>query len=73
MNVLSRVLLRYGVLPFGTLATLLAAGDLLAQVLMLALGRLLGPYWPTALAYPPVGLITWPIACPPPLGRRTGR
>ena len=64
MNALSRVLLRYGVLLFGTLATLLAAGYLLAQVLMLALGRLLGPYWPTALAYLPVGLITWLICAP---------
>ena len=64
MNALSRVLLRYGDLLFGTLATLLAAGYLLAQVLMLALGRLLGPYWPTALAYLPVGLITWLICAP---------
>ena len=64
MNVLSRVLLRYGDLLFGTLATLLTAGYLLAQVLMLALGRLLGPYWPTALAYLPVGLITWLICAP---------
>ena len=64
MNALSRVLLRYGDLLLGTLATLLAAGYLLAQVLMLALGRLLGPYWPTAVAYLPVGLITWLICAP---------
>ena len=64
MNALSRVLLRYGDLLFGTLATLLAAGYLLAQVLMLALGRLLGPYWPAAVAYLPVGLITWLICAP---------
>ena len=64
MNALSRVLLRYGDLLVGTLATLLAAGYLLAQVLMLALGRLLGPYWPAALAYLPVGLITWLICAP---------
>ena len=64
MNALSRVLLRYGDLLFGTLATLLAAGYLLAQVLMLALGRLLGSYWPTAVAYLPVGLITWLICAP---------
>ena len=64
MNALSRVLLRYGNLLVGTLATLLTAGYLLAQVLMLALGRLLGPYWPTALAYLPVGLITWLICAP---------
>jgi hypothetical protein len=64
MNALSRVLLRYGDLFVGTLATLLTAGYLLAQVLMLALGRLLGPYWPTAVAYLPVGLITWLICAP---------
>ena len=64
MNALSRVLLRYGDLLLGTLATLLTAGYLLAQVLMLALGRLLGPYWPTAVAYLPVGLITWLICAP---------
>ncbi len=64
MNALSRVLLRYGDLLFGTLATLLTAGYLLAQVLMLALGQLLGPYWPTAVAYLPVGLITWLICAP---------
>ena len=64
MNALSRVLLRYGDLLFGTLATLLAAGYLLAQVLMLALGRLLGPYWPAAVAYLPVGLVTWLICAP---------
>ena len=64
MNALSRVLLRYGILLFGTLVTLLAAGYLLAQVLMLALGRLLGPYWPAAVAYLPVGLITWLICAP---------
>ena len=64
MNALSRVLLRYGDLLVGTLATLLTAGYLLAQVLMLVLGRLLGPYWPTALAYLPVGLITWLICAP---------
>jgi hypothetical protein len=64
MNALSRALLRYGDLLVGTLATLLTAGYLLAQVLMLALGRLLGPYWPTAVAYLPVGLITWLICAP---------
>ena len=61
MNALSRVALRYSVLFFGTLATLLSAGYLLAQVLMLALGQLLGPYWQTAVAYLPVGLVTWLI------------
>ncbi len=64
MNALSRVILRYGDLLLGTLATLLAAGYLLAQVLMLALGRSLGPYWPAAVAYLPVGLITWLICAP---------
>ncbi len=64
MNALSRILLRYGDLLLGTLATLLTVGYLLAQVLMLALGRLLGPYWPTAVAYLPVGLITWLICAP---------
>ena len=64
MNTLSRVLLRYGDLLFGTLATLLTAGYLLAQVLMLALGRPLAPYWPAAVAYLPVGLITWLICAP---------
>ena len=64
MNALSRVLLRYGDLLVGTLATLLAAGYLLAQVLVLALGRLLGPYWQTAVAYLPIGLVTWLICAP---------
>ena len=64
MNALSRVLLRYGDLLFGTLATLLTAGYLLALVLMLALGRPLDPDWPAAVAYLPVGLITWLICAP---------
>ncbi len=64
MNALSRVFLRYAVLAFGTVATLLTAGYLLAQVLMLALGRLLGPYWQTAMAYLPVALVTWLICAP---------
>jgi hypothetical protein len=64
MNALSRVLLRYGTLLFGTLATLLTAGYLLAQVLMLALGRSLGLWWPAAVAYLPVALITWLICAP---------
>ena len=64
MNALSRVALRYSVLFFGTLATLLPAGYLLAQVLMLALGQLLGHYWQTAAAYLPVGLVTWLICAP---------
>lgn len=64
MNALSRVLLRYGDLLFGTLATLLAAGYLLAQALLLALGRPLGPHWPIAAAYLPVGLIAWLIGAP---------
>ena len=64
MNALSRVFLRYGELLVGTLVTLLAAGYLLAQVLMLALGRFVGPYWTTAVAYLPVGLITWLICTP---------
>ena len=64
MNALSRVALRYSVLTFGTLATLLSAGYLLAQVLMLALGRPLGPYWQTAAAYLPAGLVTWLICAP---------
>ena len=64
MNTLGRVTLRHGVLFFGTITTLFCAGYLLAQVLMLALGRLLGPYWQTAVAYLPVGLVTWLICAP---------
>ena len=64
MNALSRVALRYSILLFGTIATLLCAGYLLAQALMLALGQLTGPFWQSALAYLPVGLITWLICAP---------
>jgi len=64
MNALSRVVLRYGSLFFGTVATLLAAGYLLAQALLLALRQPLGPYWQVAAAYVPVGLLTWLICAP---------
>jgi hypothetical protein len=64
MNALSRVVLRYGALFFGTITTLLCAGYLLAQVLLLALGRLLGPSWQAAVAYLPVSLVTWLVCAP---------
>lgn len=59
MNALSRVALRYGGLFFGTILTLVTFGYLLAQVLLLVLGRPLGPFWRTALAYLPAAALTW--------------
>ena len=74
MNALSRVLLRYGDLLVGTLATLLTAGYLLAQVLMLVLGRLLGPYWPTAPGLSARGVdYVADLRARHPSGCRTGR
>lgn len=62
MNALSRVTLRYGGLLFGTILTLVTFGYLLAQAILLALGRPIGPYWRAALAYLPVALVAW-LAC----------
>ncbi len=74
MNALSRVALRYAGLTFGTILTLVTFGYLLAQAILLALGRPIGAYAWAALAYLPVALVAW-VACRGrhPLGRCAGR
>jgi hypothetical protein len=56
------VLLRYAGLFFGTVVTLASLGYMLDEIFRFVLRLPFGPYWPAALAYLPVALITW-LAC----------